>query len=75
MWIERGATDGDILQCSRMGNRKVDVLVLALMLILAPQVWSKDYSCGSGPMLTSTKEDGSKVGFFITPEKISKTLK
>jgi hypothetical protein len=53
----------------------IPILLVAFIMSWSASLWAGDsYSCGSHPMLTSTKEDGSKVGLIISPDQISKTL-
>jgi hypothetical protein len=52
----------------------IPILLVAFIMSWSASLWAGDsYSCGSHPMLTSTKEDGSEVGLIISPDQISKT--
>jgi hypothetical protein len=51
----------------------IPILLSAFTFFWAMQLWAGDYSCESRPMLTSTKEDGSKVGLFISSAQILNT--
>jgi hypothetical protein len=51
----------------------IPILLIAFIMSLPAHVWARDYTCGSHPMLTITKEDGSKVGLVISPDQVSNT--
>ena len=56
-----------------VGGIMIQTLLIAFFLSMPTNLWAKDFSCGTNPMLTITKEDGSKVGLFISPDQIAGT--
>ena len=51
----------------------IPILLIAFIISWPADLWASDYSCGSHPMLTTTREDGSKLGLVILPDQIAST--
>ena len=48
-------------------------MVTVFLVLLAGHAAAKDYDCSKVPLLTTVKEDGSKVGLLASEEQFSKS--